>query len=57
MGINKMQVKNRTRRNINGDHMVAGSERNKRWDFTINGNRVRDQWVLGSEVWKTQKLV
>jgi len=27
---------------MNGEHMVAGLEGNKRWDFTINGNRVGD---------------
>ena len=27
---------------MNRKHMEVGSERNKRWDLTINGNRVGD---------------
>ena len=43
LGINKMRVKhNQGKIYMNRKHMVAGSEGNKRQDFTINGNRVRD---------------
>jgi len=43
LGIDKMRVEtNQGEIYMNRKHMVAGLEVNKRWDFTINGNRVRD---------------
>ena len=39
---------------INGEHMVAGSEENKRWDFTINN--VQGQELI-TTVFKCRNLV